>query len=56
MIARMDENTKATLATQVKMNETKEDLKITKERAEAEIKSDRGNETRNKSRSEKKTS
>jgi hypothetical protein len=27
MIARMDANTKATLATQVKMNETKEDLK-----------------------------
>jgi hypothetical protein len=41
MIERMDANTKATLVTQVKMNETKEDLKTIQERAETEIKSDR---------------
>jgi hypothetical protein len=40
MMARMDANTKATPATQVNMNETKEDLKTIQERAEAERKSD----------------
>jgi hypothetical protein len=47
VIARMD----AMLATQVKMNEFKEDLKTMQERASVEIKSDRGNVTSNKSRS-----
>jgi hypothetical protein len=37
----MDVNTKAPLATQVNMKETKEDLKTIQERAEAERKSDR---------------
>jgi hypothetical protein len=37
MIARMDANTKDMLAIQVKMNETKEDLKTIQERAESEI-------------------
>jgi hypothetical protein len=44
MIIRMDTNTNAPLATQVNMNETKEDLKTIQEREEAERKSDRGNE------------
>jgi hypothetical protein len=41
MIARMDANTKATLATQVKMNEIKEDMKTMQKRAAVERKSDR---------------
>jgi hypothetical protein len=32
MIARMDANTKVTLATKVKMNQTKEDMKTTQEK------------------------
>jgi hypothetical protein len=38
MIARMDANKKATLSTQVKMNENKEDLKTIQGRAEGERK------------------
>jgi hypothetical protein len=38
MISRMDANIKATLVTQVKKNEIKEDLKTIQERAEVEKK------------------
>jgi hypothetical protein len=38
MIARIDANTKATLATQIKMNETKEDMKIMQENIKDNLK------------------
>jgi hypothetical protein len=40
-------NTKATLPTQVKMNETQEDMKTMQEKAEADRKRERRIETRN---------